>query len=134
MSLNWDLTKITDKETLCWEKNDDGTDKLNPVTESLIWLTMGIGMGSITEENEFIFYSRIAVYEKLFGNILSYWKDGKKIGVPITPVDVHKHIGLTTNVSKETDASFRKRIIDNFNREQKHNFSFEISELENVDA
>ena len=120
MSLDWNLTKIENREEVCWEKDENGNDKLNPVTESLIWLTMGIGMGSITEENEFAFYSRIA--------------DTKRVEVPITPADIHQHIGLTTNVSKESDASFRKRIVENFTREQKRKFDFEISELENVNV
>jgi hypothetical protein len=126
MSLDWNLTKINNNIEVCWEKNEDGTDKLNPVTESLIWLTMGIGMGSITEENQSDFYCRVAMYEKLFGTMLSYWKDSKKVSVPITPEDIHNHIGLTTNVSKDTDASFRKRIVENFIREQKRNFNYAL--------
>ncbi len=128
MSLNWDLTKIKNQDQLCWEKDDEGNDKLNPVTESLIWLTMGVGYGGITEDNASDFYSRVAMYEKLFGTMLSYWKDSKKISVPITPEDVHSHIGLRTNVSKDTDASFRKRIVENFIREQKRNFDYAIKE------
>ena len=126
MSLDWNLTKINNNIEVCWEKNEDGTDKLNPVTESLIWLTMGIGMGSITEENQSDFYCRVAMYEKLFGTMLSYWKDSKKVSVPITPEDINNHIGLTTNVSKDTDASFRKRIVENFVREQKRKFQYAL--------
>lgn len=126
MSLDWNLTKINNNIEVCWEKNEDGTDKLNPVTESLIWLTMGIGMGSITEDNQSDFYCRVAMYEKLFGTMLSYWKDSKKVSVPITPEDINNHIGLTTNVSKDTDASFRKRIVENFVREQKRKFQYAL--------
>lgn len=126
MSLDWNLTKISNNVEVCWEKNEDGTDKLNPVTESLIWLTMGIGMGSITEDNQSDFYCRVVMYEKLFGTMLSYWKDSKKVSVPITPEDIHNHVGLTTNVSKDTDASFRKRIVENFIREQKRNFNYAL--------
>jgi hypothetical protein len=126
MSLDWNLTKISNNTEVCWEKNEDGTDKLNPVTESLIWLTMGIGMGSITEDNQSDFYCRVVMYEKLFGTMLSYWKDSKKVSVPITPEDIHNHVGLTTNVSKDTDASFRKRIVENFIREQKRNFNYAL--------
>jgi hypothetical protein len=126
MSLDWNLTKISNNTEVCWEKNEDGTDKLNPVTESLIWLTMGIGMGSITEDNQSDFYCRVVMYEKLFGTMLSYWKDSKKVSVPITPEDIHNHVGLTTNVSKGTDASFRKRIVENFIREQKRNFNYAL--------
>jgi hypothetical protein len=126
MSLDWNLTKINNNIEVCWEKNEDGTDKLNPVTESLIWLTMGIGMGSITEDNQSDFYCRVAMYEKLFGTMLSYWKDSKKVSVPITPEDINNHIGLTTNVSKDTDAAFRKRIVENFVREQKRKFQYAL--------
>jgi hypothetical protein len=126
MSLDWNLTKINNNLEVCWEKNEDGTDKLNPVTESLIWLTMGIGMGSITEDNQSDFYCRVAMYEKLFGTMLSYWKDSKKVSVPITPEDINNHIGLTTNVSKDTDAAFRKRIVENFVREQKRKFQYAL--------
>lgn len=128
MSLDWDLTKIKNCKEVCWEKDENGNDKLNPVTESLIWLTMGIGIGSITEDNESDFYCRVVMYEKLFGTMLSYWKDSKKISVPITPEDVHSHIGLRTNVSKDTDASFRKRIVENFMREQKQKFKYAVEE------
>ena len=126
MSLDWNLTKINNNLEVCWEKNEDGTDRLNPVTESLIWLTMGIGMGSITEDNQSDFYCRVAMYEKLFGTMLSYWKDSKKVSVPITPEDINNHIGLSTNVSKDTDAAFRKRIVENFVREQKRKFQYAL--------
>ncbi len=127
MSLNWDLTQIENYKEVCWEKNEDDTTTLNPVTESLIWLTMGIGWGKITEENQAEFYCRVSLYEKLFGTMLSYWKDGKKVSVAITPEDVRNHIGLSTNVGKETDAAWRKRIIQNFVREQgnKYKYAFE---------
>jgi hypothetical protein len=128
MSLDWNLTKIKNSDTICWEKDENDNDKLNPVTESLIWLTMGVGYGSITEDNASDFYSRVAMYEKLFGTMLSYWKDSEKISVPITPEDVNNHIGLSTNVSKDTDASFRKRIVENFIREHKRKFDYAVKE------
>ena len=36
MSLDWNLTKIKNSDTICWEKDENDNDKLNPVTESLI--------------------------------------------------------------------------------------------------
>lgn len=126
MSLDWNLTKIKNYKEVCWQKNEDDTDRLNPVTDSLIWLTMGIGIGNITEDNASEVYCRIAMYEKLFGTMLSYWKDSKKVSVPITPEDVHNHIGLFTNVSKETDAAWRKRIIQNFMREQGNKYKYAL--------
>lgn len=128
MSLNWDLTKIKNYKELCWEKNEDDASILNPVTESLIWLTMGIGIGNITEDNASEVYCRVAMYEKLFGTMLSYWKDSKKVSVAITPEDIYNHIGLSTNVSKETDAAWRKRTVQNFVREQKLKFDYAVKE------
>lgn len=132
MSLDWDLTKIKNYKELCWEKNEDDTSTLNPVTESLIWLTMGIGIGKITEDNASEVYCRVAMYEKLFGTMLSYWKDGEKVSVAITPEDIHSHIGLSTNVGKETDAAWRKRTIQNFVREQKNKFKYAVKEVSNA--
>ena len=42
MALTWDLTKINDYENVCWNRDDEGNTTLNPATESLIWLSMGI--------------------------------------------------------------------------------------------
>lgn len=39
---------------------------------------------------------------------------------PITPQDVHRRIGLHTNVGTETEAKWRKRIVDNYMREAKY--------------
>ena len=128
MSLNWDLTKIKNYEELCWKKDEDDTVRLNVVTDSLIWLTMAIGIGKITEENAPEVYGRIAAYEKLFGSFMIQFDNNGKQRVYITPEDVNNHIGLSTNVSKETEASFRKRIVDNFMREQKQKFKYAVEE------
>ena len=129
MSLNWDLTKIKNYEELCWEKNEDGTSRLNVVTDSLIWLSMAIGIGRITEENAPEVYGRIAAYEKLFGSFMIKFDDNGKQRVFVTPEDVSNHIGLSTNVGKETEASFRKRIVDNFMHEQKRKFKYAVEEM-----
>lgn len=122
MSLNWDLTKIKNYEELCWEKNEDDTVRLNPVTDSLIWISMAIGIGKFTEEMAPEIYARISMYEKLFGAMMCKFGDNGKESVYLTPEDVNDHIGLSTNVSKDTMASFRKRIADNFIREQMFKF------------
>ena len=128
MSLDWDLTKIKNYKEVCWEENEDGTSRLNAVTDSLIWLTMAIGIGRITEENAPEVYGRIAAYEKLFGSFMIKFDDNGKQRVFVTPEDVNNHIGLSTNVAKETEASFRKRIVDNFMREQMFKFKNDIEE------
>jgi hypothetical protein len=106
MSLNWDATKVRDFDKL--------TDNERNTRESLIWATMAIGMGEITEENAQEFYSRLSLLEKVSG--ASRWfydDDGEHVSVYFTPEDVKRFIGLTTNVfPKWTQAKFAKHILD----------------------
>ena len=132
MALTWDLTDIKNYEDVCWEKNDDGTDRLNPVTESLIWLSMGIGMGNITEANANEFYIRVALYEDLFGNMLSTFENGVKKYIPITPEDIISHIGLRTNVGKDSATVFRNRMFKNYAIEKQRLFDREKKEIVNA--
>jgi hypothetical protein len=130
MSLNWNLTNIKNYEELCWQKNEDDTVKLNVVTESLIFIGMAIGIGKITEDNASEVFGRISMYEKLFGATMCVFNDKGKEQVFITPEDVNAHIGLSTNVSKETEASFRKRMTDNFMRDKKRQFEYAVKSEE----
>ena len=76
MSLNFSLGNITDWESVCriTAEADDpnngvtkGDEIQNPVTTTLIWATMAVGLGEISEENAEKFYSRLRTYETLFG-------------------------------------------------------------------
>lgn len=117
MALTWDLGKIKNYEELCFSTDEDGNEKMTPQTEAMIWLTMSVGIGNITEKNAPQFYSRVRAYETLFGSFLiSFDENGKKYH-PITPEDVVKHIGLRTNVTLESDASFKNRMFKNFMRD-----------------
>jgi hypothetical protein len=100
MSLNYELKKIENWEAVCLEK---GT--LTPETETLIFLTMSVGMGDITEENAGEFWTRANIVQKLHGPFIS--RDGK--GHLFTVEDVVNHIGLHTNVAKETRLQWTKR-------------------------
>lgn len=116
MSLDWTIDKIADYKTLCWVpagKDADGDDVscLNPVTNAIIWGTILTGLGSITEDNWRQFYARLHVAERLFGQMLY---DGKlEAHRYITADEVRAHVGLTTNVSRETDAAFARRMTTN---------------------
>ena len=45
MALNWNIENIKDNKSVCWM--EDG--KMNPVTNALIWSTISVGLGSITD-------------------------------------------------------------------------------------
>lgn len=108
MPLTWDTTDCADSEAIR-EGNEWG------ITETLIFATMGVGIGHITEKNEAEFYARVTVMERLYGPLMVATRDGKRIDRPIMPADIHRRIGLRTNAAftDETRASFMKRHITN---------------------
>lgn len=110
MALSYDLTRIKNKDEVCFE---DG--RMNVVTECLIFATMSVGLGSITEKNWKKFLARMVVLEKIDG---AYAKtsDGNPHFVA-TPENVYSHIGLKCNVADITDAAFRKNVFEMLERD-----------------
>ena len=97
MSLNFDLSKIANYETTCYETIEDTPERLETlvrsisffgpswgydgddrtrcirmraVTHVLVWGTMSVMMGSITEKNWRVFYTRFAMMETVLGAFL----------------------------------------------------------------
>lgn len=88
MSLNWDARKCTE----AWDKLDPNHK------ESLIFATMPVGIGVITEENHLEWYGRYLQWNAACG-----WDDPY-----LSLSDVKAGIGLSTNVfPKVTDAKFK---------------------------
>lgn len=104
MSLNYDFMK-------CEGPKDDNE---RVALDCLIWATMTVGLGEITEKNAHEFFSRIALYEKAQGP----FRTSGKGGVYFTPQEIKRWIGLKTNVSPMTKNQFLKR------------FEFELNQLE----
>ena len=99
MALHWNLTKIKDTDNVCWREItlEDGSieQRMNQLTETMIWLCAGVGIGEITEKNAQQFHCRVNLLEQLNGPFLYQNKEPR----PITIEDVRSHIGLSTNVS-----------------------------------
>lgn len=91
MSLNFQLSGIEDYKTVCY----DGDGQLKVLTEAIIWATMIVEIGKITEENVGEFYARLKVCEGL-GKLTHMRGDG----TPMMPKieELIAHIGLYTNV------------------------------------
>jgi len=98
MSLNFNLSQIKDHETFCW--NAQG--QINPVTQTLIFLTMFTGLNKITPSNFGEFLRRVMLWERVYGALLM--DDGWDR--PITADDITAHIGLSTNASALTKRQF----------------------------
>jgi hypothetical protein len=90
MSLNWNATKV------------EGWGEI-PVNkqESLIFATMFVDMGEITEKNHEEFYERYVQFNMACGYTDLY----------LSLADVKSAIGLSTNVFTTTPAAWRKRLI-----------------------
>jgi hypothetical protein len=98
MSLNFNLSKISNWQELI----DSETGCLKPLTEALVFVTLTIGMREITKKNVIEFACRAHLFESYIGPFLV----GSTGAVPITLVDVQRHIGLSTNVRLLTRARF----------------------------
>lgn len=118
MSLNWNLSAIRDQSELCWRAvggtNEDGSPwvELNPVTHALIWATIFVDLGKITDSNAADFHCRLRLWTKLHGPLMSD-------GYEPTLDDVRAHIGLTTNVADKRTDVWAKRVALQWMRERK---------------
>ncbi len=126
MSLNWDLTKIKNFKEVCYLEggNDKEGFEHKPATHNLIWATMAITMGEITEKNYLEFYTRISLWDRMH----NFSNDSR-----ITIKQVHQHIGLTTNVfPKKTNAAWLKVLFKNYTRDIARQTEIEREELEDA--
>lgn len=102
MSLNWDFTGVPNHE------------EIDPVVkEHMIFGCLHVGMNDITEANAEEFFARINLVETLHGALR---RDGDFKFVFTTPEEVQRCIGLRTNVSNETWAKWRNRLVADFMR------------------
>lgn len=121
MSLQYDFSKIKDAHAL-HNIGDDAFPTGSPedleggrqwaITEAIIFRMINVGMGGITKKNYEKFFVRLNMVEAVYGCLLVRWEGVRKIELPITLADVKRRIGLSTNVSTETDAAFKKKLIN----------------------
>lgn len=110
MSLNWQVDGIKDYKTVCWK--EDG--EMNPVTNTLIWGTIGVGMGQITDKNVDEFAARFRLLEKIHGAFLyKPAEGGGKQDWYLSDEDFIAHIGLWCNVSFESRTKWVARMFNN---------------------
>jgi hypothetical protein len=122
MALNWNLADIKDSDSVCWIEatRDDpnhgieaGKSYMNPVTNALIWATIAVDLGEITETNAAEFFARLRFTEQIDGPFLIRAEvDGVRpegAAAYITAEEVWAHVGLCCNVSPKTRAQWMKR-------------------------
>jgi hypothetical protein len=124
MALTWDITRIKDHKAVCYrdaldddgkpEKDADGNQlfQLQPLTEALIWATITVDLGEITEDNYREFAWRLRLYTATTGNALMFKTDaeGNRTGYDPTEDEVKAHIGLKCNVCDLTTAKYMAKL------------------------
>ena len=98
MSLNWNVSKVADHETVCFYGEGDD-QQVRVSTERLIWGTMSIGMNEITKENFREFASRMSQL-----NVARGWPANQSEILD----SVKAHVGLWTNASSMSASKFDK--------------------------
>lgn len=109
MSLNYNGTKVQGWDKIPHEERD-----------AIIWLTMALDQGDITEKNWREFAVRLRIYQALFG---AYWTVGGKPEF-VTDRHVRQMIGLTTNVGNKPFAGWAKRMMAEAHREITANMKY----------
>lgn len=142
MALNWNVADVREevawtKATSTWPEDAHESERdgsfMHPATDKLIWATMAIGMGDITEKNYLEFFFRIQIYEALRGKMgwhteesAKFWTEkDKHLGWEwregeswLSKVEViHANIGLYTNATRETRAQFVSRMAKLFKKD-----------------
>jgi hypothetical protein len=133
MPLNWSIRNVKNADDVCYKtatKNSvhdgvvRGEEYLHPITNSIIWHTMSIGLNEITPANLDEWEKRMALAYAVKWIDTSvvfagYEDDGNVKWEPrmITRADLERHIGLTTNASYETNAAWRKRVMERMEKE-----------------
>lgn len=99
MALHYDFTKVEDADALA--------DTEAGINEAIVWLSMGVNLHGISEDNVDEFCVRAAFLQALFGPYLSH-------GIYVTDEMIRRRVGLTTNVGHEDRESWMERQLRNF--------------------
>lgn len=105
MSLNFDYSKVTKG----WQDQ----------TQSVIYLTMAVGMPKIHAGNAFTFAARVEMLKAGFRLVAEKGKEEPNTTLQV----IENHVGLSTNANTFTNAQFRKRVLANAARD----FDYELS-------
>ena len=100
MSLDWDITHCKDSEGIMLNQEVEGD-----ITEQIIWSSLVIKLGAITEKNWYEWYARYTIWNRImcFDNNLE-------------AKDFHRRIGMSTNVfpaetrSKWLNSTIKKQL------------------------
>lgn len=132
MSLDWNLSKMRDidelhntavnRDTPIHPEGSEGDERGKwewEITKAIIFRCMAVGMWQITEANVEKFFVRSLIVSGMYGTpLMAYDKEKKEhVDRDLTLADLRRRIGLSTNASTLTDAQFRKKVTEHYERE-----------------
>ena len=100
MSLTYDLTRCENLRFKDESLTEGERDIAWRWTDAVIFRTMAVGIGEITAENAVEFWTRNMIFSLL--------TESPRLSYEL----ILEHVGLRTNVLKESDTKWRKRILD----------------------
>jgi hypothetical protein len=118
MSLNVDYRDVINR--------DERLDQIIPIQ------AMCVGITNITEDNWVEFFYRVHIWEHASG---IFWRDENGDPVYTTPDDIHRYVGLKTNVSTRTKAQFKQLVWANLLEDAKKarkEFAYASGELDEM--
>lgn len=110
MSLDFDVSQVKDHAkvtTSPYVVNDK--KKWHPVTNALIWKSMDVDLGSITEKNVDEWWFRIRMLQLFDGAEIGFNDDTEAF---LTKDDIKMHIGLHTNVVTKSRFAWMQRVFN----------------------
>lgn len=117
MSLNWNVEKVANYETLCFV-TQNGVRRATQLTEAIVFACMACGIGALRNESDAReLFVRLHALDA-FGDGLYVYEETDREGVVQpekrlpTYEEVLSHVGLTTNVTTERRGAWRKRQLD----------------------
>lgn len=116
------ITKVPPALTDDWDLND-------PKTMAMVYATMFVDWGEITEEDYVRWFARVSTYEKVVGPILQ-----TAGGEPnyLTLDDVKSYVGLRTNVAYLPDVQFAQKMygmVQDIIRAELHEAGVDVKQL-----
>jgi len=122
MSLDYDLTEIEDSASVCYDLVDEANDtfQMKSVTQNIIFATIPVDIGHITEDNYLDFWLRYKLWAASYVS--------EKFHLGFTLEDIHNHIGLKTNVSTMTKHTWLTKRLSEFMDLHKADFNYSVAQ------
>jgi hypothetical protein len=125
MALDFNTKNVKDQSLLTViAKADDpmqgvkkGQELWSPLVEALAHVTMGIGLGELTEKNLPEFLLRVRLWERCFGAMRKSHTGGKLVDVYFTVAELRGMVGFRTNVSPLTRPVFLRNLAAHLERD-----------------